>query len=457
MKKASLQHALDYLPRWLEFQMRQSEQPGCVVAVAHRGQVVLEKALGYANAARKTKLTRRHRFRVASHSKSFTAAAVMKLREKDALRLDDPVGRYVSGLDRAVADATIAQLLSHSAGLVRDGLDCGQWTDQRPFLSREEILADLAHGPIIDRNTRFKYSNHGFGLAGLVIEAVVEEPYGDWIQREIVTAAGLKETFPDVPIPPGTELASGHTAKHPVGRRLIIPGDNCTHGLAPATGFVSTARDLVRFYSRLDPAARGGILQKDSRREMTRRHWTEEGSSAERHYGLGIISGKIGEWHWFGHSGGFQGFITRTIVLPKPEVTISVLTNAADGMAGSWMEGAVHILQAYEKRGAPQRKVSGWTGRWCNLWGTVDFLPAGDRVLLASPGQLNPLADAGIVKVLGRDRGQIESDGGFGNHGEEVRLERTPKGAVRSVIHAGTKLVSERKHKADLQRRYRKR
>src|ERR1700688_1125466 len=111
-----LQPALDYSASWLGFQMRQSEQPGCIIAVAHRDQIVLERAFGYADLVRREALTPRHRFRIASHSKSFTAAGIMRLREQRKLRLDDPVGQYVKRLHPRVAEVTLAQLLSHSAG-----------------------------------------------------------------------------------------------------------------------------------------------------------------------------------------------------------------------------------------------------------------------------------------------------------------------------------------------------
>src|SRR5882672_10449176 len=98
-----LKAALDYMPRWLDYQMRDSEQPGCVIAVSHQGRIVLEEALGHADLSTGEKLTPRHRQRVASHSKSFTAAAVMKLVEEGKLRLDDRAGEYVEGLHPAVA------------------------------------------------------------------------------------------------------------------------------------------------------------------------------------------------------------------------------------------------------------------------------------------------------------------------------------------------------------------
>src|SRR5207253_3514038 len=133
-------------------------QPGMVVAIAHKGRVILEEAYGSADLSRGIELTPRHRFRVASHSKSFTASAIMKLREQGKLRLDDPVGRYVPKLHPAVARATVAQLLSHTSGIIRDGADTGQWVDRRPFRNAAELRADLAEAPILDANTRFKYS-----------------------------------------------------------------------------------------------------------------------------------------------------------------------------------------------------------------------------------------------------------------------------------------------------------
>ena len=139
-----LKAALKYIPLWLGFQMRQTRQPGCAIAVAHKGRVVLNRAFGHADAINDQALTPKHRFRAASHSKSFAAAGIMKLREANRVRLDDPVGNHVTGLFRDVAATTIAQLLSHSAGLIRDGTDAGQWQDHRPFLNEGELRAALA-------------------------------------------------------------------------------------------------------------------------------------------------------------------------------------------------------------------------------------------------------------------------------------------------------------------------
>jgi|SRR5579864_225322 len=450
----SLAAALDYVPRWLEFQMRDWERPGLAVAIAERGRIVFEQAWGHADLRRGIELTPRHRFRVASHSKSFTAAGVMKLRERGKLRLDDPVGRFVAGLHRGVAGVTLAQLLSHSGGLVRDGHDSGQWQDRRPFLDAEEIRADLADGPVIDPNTRFKYSNHGYGLVGMAIEAITGEPYNKWIKREIVDAAGLEETEPDVPLRRGTPFSRGHGMVLPLGRRVVIPGENSTRALSPATGFVSTAHDLVRWFGGLDPKARHGVLSAASRREMIRRHWRDPYSSIERHYGLGIASGTLGDWDFFGHGGGFLGYITRTAHLPAQHLTLSVLTNSVDGLAHVWLDGILHIMRCFVRNGAPPARLRAWSGRWWSLWGSVDLLATGSKVFLAQPGFWNPLMDASEVEVTGRDRGKIVLAGGFANHGEPVRLELRANGRARAVWLGGTKFLPEAQVARELVRRY---
>ena len=323
-----LRSAIDYIGDFIAFQLEATQQPGCIIAIAHRGEIVAEHAFGLANLATGEKLTPRHRFRIASHSKAFTAAGIMKLREQRKLRLDDPVGQYVGGLHRQVAETTIAQVLSHSAGLTRDGADSGQFIDSRPYRNKAELLAELRQPTAIAPNTRFKYSNHGFGLAGLVIEAVTGEPYHVWIKREIVDAAGLRETVPNMPLAKGAPFARGHTRRLPLGERLVIPGDNSTHAITSAAGFVApppTPRASSRSLRRM---RRKSVLSVASRREMTRKQWRIE-QSFEAYYGLGLSIGKTDGWDWFGHGGGFQGYISRTAVLPECELAISILTNAS--------------------------------------------------------------------------------------------------------------------------------
>lgn len=449
-----LRPALDYIPSWIEFQMRLSEQPGCAIAIARRGKLVLEEAYGHADLARGERLTPRHRFRIASHSKSFTAAGIMKLREQGRLRLDDTAGEHVSGLHKRVAAVTLRQLLSHSAGLTRDGADSGQFADRRPYRDATSLMADFQSAPTIEPNTRFKYSNHGFGLLGMVIESATGETFKTWIKREVIDAAGLAETEPDMPIAEGTPFARGHSGKVTLGRRVVIPGDNPTNALASAAGVVSTAGDVARFFAQLSPNAKKSILSVDSRREMVRRQWRSPNSTPETWYGLGIVGATIAGWDSFGHSGGFQGTISRTCVFPDRDLTISVLTNATDGWAWYLLEGAAHILRACATRGAPSPKVADWRGRWWSTWGAADFVPLGEKVVVANPHLGNPFMDATEVALTGKDKGRIALANGYHSHGEPVRRVRDNSGMVTEVWLGGGKLLPEAELAAEMEARY---
>jgi len=449
-----LQPAIGYIGSWIEFQVRASQQPGCIVAIAHRGKIVAEYAFGHANLATGEKLTPRHRFRIASHSKSFTAAGIMKLRERRKLRLDDPVGQYVKGLHPQVAAATIAQVLSHSAGLTRDGVDSGQFIDSRPYLNKTELLADLKQPTAIEPNTRFKYSNHGYGLLGCLIEAITGEPYEVWMEREIVDAAGLRETVPNMPLGKAVPFARGHARRLPVDPRLVIPGDNPANAMTAAAGFVSTAADTARFFAQLAPNAKRSALSPASRREMTRKQWRNPHSSLETYYGLGLMSGNTAGWDWFGHGGGFQGYISRTCVIPACDVTIVILTNSIDGGAPYWMDGAMHIMRAFRTAGAPKRRIRDWTGRWWTVWGATDLVPMGNVVVAANPHFVNPFMEATEIEVTGRDTGRIALAAGYASYGEPVRRTRNKAGIVTDIWLAGINLKREKALATEIERRY---
>jgi CubicO group peptidase (beta-lactamase class C family) len=448
-----LRPAIDYIGDFIEFQVVASQQPGCIIAISHRGEIVAEHAFGVADLASSERLTPRHRFRIASHSKAFTAAGIMKLREQRKLRLDDPVGQYVEGLHPQVAATTIAQVLSHSAGLTRDGADSGQFIDSRPYLNKAELKAELQQPTAIAPNTRFKYSNHGYGLAGLVIEAVTGEPYPVWIKREIVDAGGLRETVPDMPIAKGTPFARGHTRRQPLGERLVIPGDNSTQAITSAAGFVATAADTARFFAQLAPNAKKSVISVASRREMTRKQWRIE-QSFEAHYGFGLSIGKTDGWHWFGHGGGFQGYISRTAVLPECDLAITILTNSIDGWAPFWVDSCLNILRVFKTRGAPSRRLRDWRGRWWTMWTAIALVPVGNRVLVANPHMNNPFLDAAEIEITGRNTGRIDWATGYASHGEGVRRSRNNKRRITEIWLGGTNLKPERVLAATLERKY---
>ena len=449
-----LKAALDYIPRWLEFQLRATERPGVAVAIEHRQRNVLDLALGHARLEGRKPLTTAHRFRIASHSKSFTAAGVLKLREAGLLRLEDAVGQHVAGLHPAVARATLAQLLSHTAGVTRDGPDAGQFQDRHAFLSQAQLLAQLRQPPPIDANTRFKYSNHGFALLGQVIEAVTGEAYADWMQREIVDAAGLEHTLPDALPGAALKLSDGHSGRVLLGRRVVVPGDQATRAIAPAGGFVSTAGDVARFYAQLMPGARRSVLSVESRREMTRRQWAVPHSTTPVWYGLGVMHGSFHGWEWFGHTGSLQGFVSRTCALPQQELAISVLCNSIDGFSWPWLDGMLQILQTFARHGAPSASTRDWSGRWWSLWGATDLVPMREKVFAVSPGLVAPFTDATELTVQRRDQAVMTLANGFASHGEPARLERDAAGTIKEVWLGGSCNRPEAAVAREIRRRY---
>ena len=133
-------------------------------------------------------MTPETKFRMASHSKLFTAIAIMQLREEGKLRLDDPVEKYLPWFKGAPAgdddgQITIEQLLSHSSGLQREAGD--HWvSSQFPTADQLKRLTPdrkAAFAPSV----RWKYSNLAYAVAGMVIEQVTGEKWADYVDRNI--------------------------------------------------------------------------------------------------------------------------------------------------------------------------------------------------------------------------------------------------------------------------------
>lgn len=451
-----VQAALNYIPEWLNFQLERFKQPGCAIAIVHGAELVAERAFGVADIRTGKPLTPRHRFRIASHTKTFTAAGVMLLREQGKIGLDDTIGLYVSGLHQDLAKARISDLLSHGAGVIRDGVDAGQFLDRRPYLSREELLADLAQKQPLAPGLQLKYSNHGYGLLGLMLEQVTGTDYASWISRHVIDAAGLRETVPDMPLlPKSAPMAVGHSTEFPFGQRLVVPGHNPCNAIAPAGGFVSTAADVARFFAQLAPSSVESILSPASRREMVHRRWRDPVNTMEAYYGFGTMVSAPGPKEWHGHTGGLQGFVSRTAHFPHTGFTITVLTHAQDGFAFDWVDGIASILAAFQQHGAPEKKLADWGGRWWTMWGASDLVPMGKVVCQVTPQMAVPFNAATTeFTVTGKDKGLMTKTSGYNSPGQVTKLERDAKGRPSAVWLGGTKLLPKEAFMAEALQRF---
>ena len=151
--------------------------------------------------------------------------------------------------------------------------------------------------------------------------------------------------------------------------------------------------------------------------------------------------------------GAFPGFLSRTVVVPERDLSISLLTNSVDAPSSIWSDALLHILQIFSVRGAPSPKTRAWEGRWWDLWKTVDFVPMGDRILISDPGLQVPFRDVSEITLTARDHGIITTAPGLGNFGEKARLVRETNGPPREAWLGGTKLSSRSKITSELKRK----
>jgi CubicO group peptidase (beta-lactamase class C family) len=414
--------AAPYLDSWLGFRQRLLRVPGVQAAMAVDGELVLSTAYGFADVEAQVPMTPDHLFRVASHSKMFTATAVLQLVESGQLRLDDRVASHLPWLDdSAIAGRTLRDLLSHGSGIIRDGLDADHWQLSQPFLDHEGLRrVALDQASVLDANERFKYSNITFSLLGEVIAAVSGMPYNEYVARHVVDRIGLTDSFPELVPERAADYATGYSALGYAEHRLPIDHVD-TSAMSAATGFTSTARDLVQFVS----AHRLGdqrLLTDDSKRRMQHAEWPtgEKGHS----YGLGVDIQEIDDHRTIGHGGGYPGHITGTRVDPRSGVAISVLTNAIDGPARGLVAGVLALIgiAAGDPGEGEQVDVTAekFCGRFANLWGVTDVVRLGDRLVAISPESEAPAEDVLTLSVAGDDRLIVNTDNGFGGPGEAM-------------------------------------
>ncbi|MFX1539043.1 MAG: serine hydrolase domain-containing protein, partial [Promethearchaeota archaeon] len=168
-EKMMLKQALHLIDNWLDFQTYIKEIPGVAVGIFIEDEIIFRKEYGYANLEDKVKLNDQHLFRIASHSKLFTATAIMKLYHEDKLSIDDRVAKYLpwfaSENDKNLQHIRIRHLLTHSSGMSRDG-KTAHWITYK-FPEIEEIMDQVKEGiSFFETSEILKYSNFGYTLLG---------------------------------------------------------------------------------------------------------------------------------------------------------------------------------------------------------------------------------------------------------------------------------------------------
>jgi CubicO group peptidase (beta-lactamase class C family) len=394
-----------------------SRLPAVAAAVWRRGTPLWEDAVGLADLDG-VHATPDHQFRIASITKTFTAAAVFQLRDAGALSLDEPID--VPGLERP---PTVRRLLAHLSGLQREspGAD---WERGELPLAPEVVarLREVEH--VLVPGEEWHYSNLGFVLLGEVVERRSGIPYDEYVEQRLVAPAGLRRTSWNAEPP----AATGYFVDPYADRARVQP----VLGGAPASGGLwSTVGDLCRWGSFLldpDPA----VLRPGSAHEM---HEFQAMADLERWtggYGLGLMLYRRGDHVFAGHSGGHAGFLSNVAWDRASRTVAAVATNAGAGVAmgkvgidllcaaldaepaapGPWAVGS-----------AVPDDLEGVLGRWWSEGQEFVFSHRRGRLEAAPAGGVGPaaferVADDLYRTVSGRERG------------ETLRIMRDADGAV---------------------------
>ena len=297
--------------------------PGAVVLVARGENVAFSSARGVADLTWSVPLEPSQTFAIASVTKTFTAAAVMKLAEEGRLSLDDTLSTYVPEFGDT-SGITIRELLSHTAGVSdRAILSEGPTGFLRQDISLTDLVKQIATKPSdFEHGRRQRYSNAGYILLGAVLEKVAGKTWDAAIRDLVIAPAGLGETD-YAPVSTIIPLRAAGYTNDTTDRTLANAQYISLSVPASAGGLVSTAGDLHRWMRAL---VNGQVVSAENFSLMTTPVIPAEGPSASP-YGLGFYVWNIRGEAVIGHTGQINGFTSMLAYLPREDVTIVVLAN----------------------------------------------------------------------------------------------------------------------------------
>lgn len=305
--------------------------------IARDGVPVLEGAWGTAHRRYDVPNRPDTRINLGSMNKMFTAVAIAQLVEAGKIGWDDFVGRHLPDYPNARVrdEVTVRHLITHTSGMgshfTREFVDASKLAYREPA----DYLPLFVNEPLaFDPGARFAYSNAGFMVLGMIIEAASGENYFDYIRAHVYGPAGMTRT--DSYDADGTDpdIAMGYY----VDDDGTVRENTLLHSVkgTPAGGGYATVGDLVRFANALRD---GRLISGETLALMTA--WANERGvrgGVKRGYGYGFTLGETADGvRTFGHAGGFPGINGILDVYPEPGYTVAALSNmdgGAEAVAG---------------------------------------------------------------------------------------------------------------------------
>jgi len=292
------------------------------VLVAKGDDVIYKTGVGAADVERNIPNTPGTKFLIASMTKVFTAAAVMKLVEAGKIRLDDPVVQHLPQYEENISRAvTILQVLSHSSGLPEFSMRSIGTADMTQAVDPHTLASSIrGKEPLFEPGQSSKYSNIGYILLGLVIENAAGISYEDWMRKNIIDPLELRSTGFCDDYMSAAGFARGYS-EDGTGRLHPAPFLHLSWGYA-AGALHSTVEDLYRWDRAL---ASGNFLSESSVEEM----FTPQTGS----FGLGWLASHVFGRRSAAHGGGAPGFASWMERWPDDDVFVAVLSNITQSPA----------------------------------------------------------------------------------------------------------------------------
>lgn len=324
--------------------------PGLVYGVVLDGELIYSGSFGYANLEQKIPAHSKSLFRIASMSKSFTALAILQLRDAGKLHLDDPASKYLPEMKKLrylttdAPEITIRDLLTHGAGFPEDN----PWGDRQLADTDEELMQLIANGPSFSNvpGVAFEYSNLGFALLGQIVQKVSGMDFQQYTATNIFKPLGMNATVWEYEKAEPKNLALGYNWIDEA--HVNIPLEH--HGSYGAMGgLITSIEDFTRYVAlhlsawppRSDEDS--GPLKRSSLREM-HHPWRLDAlmanyrypngrecpSASAYAYGLRWVrdcEGRI----YLGHSGGLPGFGSNWTMMPDYGLAVMSFDNITYG------------------------------------------------------------------------------------------------------------------------------